>query len=66
MFVVINAYPRSTVAPEEIRRSVIEIHRVQPAGRPRSEKSGNCGETWETPASGFFKILRKPVLAHCS
>lgn len=25
MFVVINAYPRSTVAPEEIRRSVIEI-----------------------------------------
>lgn len=25
MFVVINAYPRSTVAPEEIRRSVLEI-----------------------------------------
>jgi serine/threonine-protein kinase len=25
MFVVINAYPRSTVAPEEIRRSVIDI-----------------------------------------
>lgn len=25
MFVVINAYPRSTVVPEEIRRSVIEI-----------------------------------------
>lgn len=25
MFVVINAYPRSTVEPEEIRRSVIEI-----------------------------------------
>lgn len=25
MFVVINAYPRSTVAPEEIRRSVVDI-----------------------------------------
>ena len=25
MFVVINAYPRSTVAPEEIRRSVLDI-----------------------------------------
>ncbi len=25
MFVMINAYPRSTVAPEEIRRSVLEI-----------------------------------------
>ena len=25
MFVVINAYPRSTVALEEIRRSVIDI-----------------------------------------
>ncbi|HUP77028.1 MAG TPA: protein kinase [Pirellula sp.] len=25
MFVVINAYPRSTVAPEEVRRSVIDI-----------------------------------------
>lgn len=25
MFVVINAYPRSTVAPEEIRRSILEI-----------------------------------------
>lgn len=25
MFVVINAYPRSTIAPEEIRRSVLEI-----------------------------------------
>lgn len=25
MFVVINAYPRSTIAPKEIRRSVLEI-----------------------------------------
>jgi serine/threonine protein kinase len=38
MFVVINAYPRSTVAPEEIRRSILQI--AMEADRVERELTG--------------------------